>query len=173
VRHAQGDLSSALSSYQQGPEISQKLAARDPANTDRQRDLSVSYEKSDDVQSAPGDPSSALSSYQQGLEIAQKLAARDPANAAWQRDLSVSYNKIGDVRSAQGDLSSALSSYQQGKSVAPFHCSTTFRPSWISRRNASECRYYEAREKQQTFATALFSETCCFRNAPFASAALM
>jgi Flp pilus assembly protein TadD len=42
VQSAQGDLSSALSSYKQDLEIREKLAARDPANTGWQRDLSVS-----------------------------------------------------------------------------------------------------------------------------------
>jgi tetratricopeptide (TPR) repeat protein len=96
----------------------QRLLKAEPDAPRSQRDLSVSYNKIGDVQSAQGDLPSALSSYKQGLEIAQKLAARDPANTGWQRDLSVSYIKIGDVQSAQGDLPSALSSYKQGLEIA-------------------------------------------------------
>jgi hypothetical protein len=100
----QGDMLSALSFYKQCLEIAQKLAARDPANTDWQRVLSVSCSKIGDVQVGQDDLPSALSSYKQGLEIREKLAARDPANTDWQRDLSVIYDKIGVVQRAQGDL---------------------------------------------------------------------
>ena len=60
---------------------------RDPANTGWRRDLSVSYNKIGDVQTAQGDLASALSSYKEGVEIAQKLAVRDPANTEWKIDL--------------------------------------------------------------------------------------
>jgi hypothetical protein len=45
VPRAQGDLSSAISSYKQGLEIRQKLAARDPANTQWKTDLVISLWK--------------------------------------------------------------------------------------------------------------------------------
>ena len=90
MQSAQGDLPAALSSYKQGLETAEKLAARDPANTNWQRDLSVSYNKIGDVQSAQGDLPSALSSYKKGLEIREKLAARDPANTQWKTDLVIS-----------------------------------------------------------------------------------
>jgi hypothetical protein len=64
-----------------------------------QRDLSVSYSKIGDVQSAL---SSALNSYKQGLEIAQKLAARDPANAQWKTDLVISLVKLASMLEQQG-----------------------------------------------------------------------
>jgi hypothetical protein len=49
VHSAQGDLSSALSSYNKALKIEEQLGARDPANTDWQRDLSVSYNKIGDM----------------------------------------------------------------------------------------------------------------------------
>jgi tetratricopeptide (TPR) repeat protein len=113
VQRAQGDLSSALSSYNKTLEIQEKLAARDPASTEWQSDLGGSHERIGDVQRAQGDQSSALSSYNKTLEISQKLGARDPGNTKWQRDLSVSYGEIGDVQRDQGDLASALSSYNK------------------------------------------------------------
>jgi tetratricopeptide (TPR) repeat protein len=102
VQSAQGDLPSALSSYKQGLEIAQKLAARDPANTEWQRDLSVSYDRIGDVQRAQGDLPSALSSYKQGLEIREKLAARDPANAQWKTDLVISLWELASILEQQG-----------------------------------------------------------------------
>jgi tetratricopeptide (TPR) repeat protein len=103
---------------QQGLEIREKLAARDPANTEWQRDLSVSYGKIGDVQSAQGELSSALSSYNKTLGIEKQLGARDPADTEWQRDLSVSYDRIATCSAPKGDLPSALSSYQQGLEIA-------------------------------------------------------
>ena len=72
-------------------------AAADPANTQWQRDLSVSHNKLGDIAVAAGDLTTARTSYQAGLDIAQRLAAADPANTQWQRDLSVSHNKLGDI----------------------------------------------------------------------------
>src|SRR4029453_16397794 len=80
-----GNLESALTSYQIALAILERLAARDPANTEWQRDLSISYNKIGDVQRAQRDQQAALSSYQQSLQIAEKLAARDPAKPEWQR----------------------------------------------------------------------------------------
>jgi predicted negative regulator of RcsB-dependent stress response len=63
--------------------------ARDPANTQWQRDLSVSETKIGDVLVAQGAGPGALAAYRRGLAIAEALARRDPANTQWQRDLSV------------------------------------------------------------------------------------
>ena len=84
VQRAQGDLSSALSSYptRRG---NQTKAGRARSGQHRLAARSVGQLRKDqrigDVQRAQGDLSSALSSYQQRLEIRQKLTARDPANA--------------------------------------------------------------------------------------------
>ena len=83
--------------------IAEALAARDPANTEWQRDLSVSHDRIGDVLVAQGDGPGRWPPTATGLAIREALAARDPANTEWQRDLSVSHNKIGDVLVAQGD----------------------------------------------------------------------
>ena len=57
---AQGDRAGALAAYRKGLAIAEKLAARDPANTDWQRDLSVSHNKIGDVLVAQGDGEGAL-----------------------------------------------------------------------------------------------------------------
>ena len=112
-----GNLESALTSYQNALAILERLAARDPANTEWQRDLSTYYDNIGNMQRAQGDQQAALSSYQQSLQIREKLAARDPANTEWQRYLSFSYNNIGNVQQAQGDQQAALSSYQQSLQI--------------------------------------------------------
>ena len=114
---AQGDGPGALAAYQAGLAIREGLAKRDPANTQWQRDLSVSQERIGNVLIAQGDGPGALAAYQAGLAIREGLAKRDPANTEWQRDLSVSNNKIGDVLVAQGDGPGALAAYQAGLAI--------------------------------------------------------
>ncbi|MGE0480538.1 MAG: hypothetical protein AB7Q17_08710, partial [Phycisphaerae bacterium] len=118
VRVAQGDLPGALQAYTDGLEIARKLAARDPSQTEWQRDLSVSWERIGDVRRAQGDLPGALQAYTDSLETRRKLAARDPSQTEWQRDLSIGWNKIGDVRRAQGDLAGALQAYTDGLEIA-------------------------------------------------------
>jgi predicted negative regulator of RcsB-dependent stress response len=117
---AQGDTSEhggALAAYRKGLAIHEALAARDPANTEWQRDLSVSHNKIGNVLVAQGDGPGALAAYRKGLAIAEALAARDPANTEWQRDLSVSHDRIGDVLVAQGDGPGALAAYRKGLAI--------------------------------------------------------
>ncbi|WP_374262655.1 SUMF1/EgtB/PvdO family nonheme iron enzyme, partial [Zoogloea sp.] len=91
--------------------------ARDAANTEWQRDLSVSHGNIGDVLQAQGDGPGALAAYRNSHAIAEALAARDPANTEWQRDLSVSHNKIGDVLGAQGDGPGALAAYRNSLAI--------------------------------------------------------
>jgi hypothetical protein len=69
VQSAQGDLPSALSSYKKDVEIAQKLVARDPVNTDWQRDLLVGYETREK-------PSARL---QEDHELAEQIREISPA----------------------------------------------------------------------------------------------
>ena len=115
---ARGDLAAALESFRAAMEIGRALAARDPDNTEWQRDLSISHIKIGDVLVAQGDLAAALESFCAAMVIAQALAARDPGNTESQRDLSVSQIKIGDVLVAQGDLSAALESFRAAMVIA-------------------------------------------------------
>ena len=98
-----GDLNAAMQSFRKGFEIAEALAGRDPANTEWQRDLSVSQNKIGDVLKAQGDGPGALAAYRRGLEIAEALAGRDPANAQWQVDLAVSCSKLGTLEHVQDE----------------------------------------------------------------------
>jgi len=106
------DLDLAGASYQIALAIHKQLAARDPANIERQRDLSISYERIGDVQDAQENRQAALSAYEDSLKLRQELAARDPANLERQRDLSVSYEHIGDVQAHKSDWQAALKAYK-------------------------------------------------------------
>jgi hypothetical protein len=96
---AQGDGPGALAAYQAGLTIREGLAQRDPANTEWQRDLSVSKHKIGDVLVAQGDGPGALAAYQAGLAITEDLTQRDPANTGWQVDVAVSCAKLGSLES--------------------------------------------------------------------------
>jgi hypothetical protein len=114
------------------------LLKAEPDAPRSQRDLSVSYNKIGDVQSAQGDLTSALSSYKQGLDIRQKLAARDPANAQWKTDLVISLWKLASTLEQQGapQKREAGVNYQRAleilRALAAENRLTTEQKTWIS-----------------------------------------
>ena len=76
-----GNLSDANGAYTRALELAERrLLGADTANTEWQRDLSVSHDKIGDVLVAQGDRAGALAAYRQSLAIAEALAARDTAN---------------------------------------------------------------------------------------------
>ena len=89
-----GNLDAARTAYQASLDIAQRLAAADPANTEWQRDLSVSRNKLGDVARAAGDLATARGHYRASLDIRERLAAADPANTEWQRDLEFVRQRI-------------------------------------------------------------------------------
>jgi tetratricopeptide (TPR) repeat protein len=105
VRWAQGDLNGALGAYEQGLAIAERLAGQDAANTEWQRDLSVSHERIGDVRQAQGDLNGALGAYEQGLAIRERLAAQDATNATWRDDLAYSKKRIEESRKLAGKKS--------------------------------------------------------------------
>ena len=97
---AAGDLAAARTAYQASLDIAARLAAADPANTEWQRDLSISHNKLGDVAVAAGDLAAARTAYQASLDIRTRLAAADPANTQWQRDLQLAHQRINDLPDA-------------------------------------------------------------------------
>jgi hypothetical protein len=98
--------------------LAEARLGNDPANTQWQRDLSVSHERIGDVLVAQGDGPGALTAYRQGLAIAETLTARDPANTQWQRDLVVSYVKLGEVTKDRSYVATAWRSRWACRSAA-------------------------------------------------------
>jgi hypothetical protein len=98
---AQGDGPGALAAYRKSLAIREVLAARDTANAQWQRDLSISHNKIGDVLVAQGDGPGALAAYRKSLAIREALAARDTANAQWQTDVVVSCSKLGTLEHGQ------------------------------------------------------------------------
>ena len=112
-----GSLAGALAEYQACKRILEGLTALDPANTDWQRELSVSHTYVGSVYQAQGQRTEALAEYQASKRILEGLSALDPGNTDWQRDLSVSHTKVGRVYQAQGRLAEALAEYQACKRI--------------------------------------------------------
>jgi len=96
----QGNLTTAVSKYQESQNTLQSLG--NSSDFETQRDLSVSHNKIGDVQVAQGDLGAALESFKAGLAIREQLAALDPGNAGWQRDLIVSYAKLAGMQPGAG-----------------------------------------------------------------------
>ena len=117
TRLAMGDTKGAIEAARKAVAITEALSASDPRNAEWRRELSVSYNKVGDGQTAQGDLAAALKSYRDGLAIIEPLSASDPGKGMWRQILSLSYNRIGDVQKAQGDLPAALKSYRDSLAV--------------------------------------------------------
>ena len=98
--------------------ILKQVLSADPLCAQKQRDLSISFDRLGDVSVAAGDLAAARAYYEQGLAISRTLADADPASAQKQRDLSISFNKLGDVSVAAGDLAAARDYYEQGLAIS-------------------------------------------------------
>ncbi len=103
-----GQSAPAMASYKAAHVIAEALAARDPANSQWQRYLSVSHQRIGDVLQAQCDGPGALAAYRLSLGIHEALAAHDPANAEWQRDLIVSHVKLSEASGDSAHLLAAL-----------------------------------------------------------------
>jgi tetratricopeptide (TPR) repeat protein len=112
-----GDLEQANRTCSKELELAERHSVADPANTEWQRDLSVSLIKFGNVLKTQGDGPGALAAFRKSLTIRKVLAARDPSNTRWQRDVSVSHIKIGNVLEAQGDGQEALAAYRKSLAI--------------------------------------------------------
>ncbi len=105
---AEGDLQGAMRRFTDSLQISERLAAIDPARADLQHALSVSYNKLGELALKQGDLPGAMQLFTNGLQIRARLAASEPANDTWQLALSVSHRLLGDLAEAQGDVPGAI-----------------------------------------------------------------
>jgi tetratricopeptide (TPR) repeat protein len=96
-----GHLGAAYVAYTRALQIGEGERTEDPANTQWQRDVSVSYDRIGDVLVAQGDGPGALEAYRKSLTIAERLAARDPANTQWQRDVAATCARLGLLEHGQ------------------------------------------------------------------------
>ena len=101
---AAGQLPEARQSFEQAVDLSTKLAAENPSQTEWQHNLGTGYQQIGNVSAAEGNLTKALEAYEDSRKLLEKLIAHDPSNALWQRDLSGALEKIGDVQSRQGKI---------------------------------------------------------------------
>jgi hypothetical protein len=95
---AQGDGPGGLAAYRKGLTIAEALAARDPANTQWQRDLSYSFTKLATDHADQGDHAGALQFAVRSLRIDEHLSTLDPSNAPWRQDVDDSRAQVARLR---------------------------------------------------------------------------
>lgn len=93
--------------------IAERLADASPGDTQAQRDLALSLNKTGDTAVRLGKIDSARQAYERSLAIRQRLLQGAATDADAQRDVASSYERLGDVRLRQGDAELARQAYQQ------------------------------------------------------------
>jgi hypothetical protein len=95
---AQGDLTDALKSFQDGLVVFERLVKSDPGNAEWQRDLAVSYAKLADAYRKSDDPAKARDALTAGRVIVAKLAEEHPDWAQWKKDLAWFDDQIAELK---------------------------------------------------------------------------
>ena len=112
MRAAAGDLKAARGYFEDGLRIRRRLADEDATSAQKQRDLSISFERLGDVSVAAGDLKAARGYFEDRLRISRRLADDDRTSAEKQRDLWVSYWRIADVLEKQEHSGEARKAWQ-------------------------------------------------------------
>jgi tetratricopeptide (TPR) repeat protein len=118
IRRAGRELATAGRAFAEARSIAEDLVKKDPANTEWQRDLSVSHVKIGDVLVAQGDGAGALEAFRKALAIREALVKKDPANTEWQRDLIVSNVKLAELAADEGATAEARTRYGEALRIA-------------------------------------------------------
>jgi len=98
VQVAQRNRPEALNSYQVQLAITDRLAAADPSNADRQRDLAVSYAKLARVFRKAGQLTDGRAALPAGRTIIARLVALYPAGSQWRNDLAWFDQQIAELK---------------------------------------------------------------------------
>ena len=114
---ARGDGGAALTHNRQAVAIATDLADQQPADPDRQRDLSVAHTKVGDALLAQGQPEAALKAYRHSLAIRKMLAAKEPPSSQAQRDLAIGLERIGEILLWQKDFDGAVDSSRRSLEI--------------------------------------------------------
>jgi WD40 repeat protein len=77
--------------------LHQLLVQADPNDVNKQRELSISYERLGDIHLKDGNTEEALQSFRNGMEVRQKLSAANPSDLELQRDYSTSFERLGNL----------------------------------------------------------------------------
>jgi eukaryotic-like serine/threonine-protein kinase len=112
VRVEQGNTAAAMEAFREALVLTQRLAARDPRNTEWQVALGAAHFWVGYIHWLQSDLDGALAEFGPYRTIAERLVERDPGNPEWQRELSHAYSNLGSVQEARGDLEDALLSFR-------------------------------------------------------------
>ena len=104
----EGNLEASIEISRRAIDIWRQLAAADPTNLVRQRNLFVGLHKMGLAQSASEDKAGAEKTLTEARAIARRLVEADPNNATWRRDLAFSLDKLSNIQRNSGDQRGAL-----------------------------------------------------------------
>jgi len=113
-----GRTAEARAAYESSLQITRRLAAEEPDDLKRQRDLSVALDRLGDLCLQEGEPEKALENYEAGMVIARRIAEKDVASAAAQFDLTAGLAKQGDTLLALGRMEEAENAYREALVIA-------------------------------------------------------
>ena len=108
VKLKAGDVSAALTSYQESLDTAEKLDG-----PGAQRARWVSTEKLGDAKLAIGDTAGAVAAFERGLALAKTRAGEEPNNPEAARDLSISLTKLAALARTRQDYKGALGNYDE------------------------------------------------------------
>jgi tetratricopeptide (TPR) repeat protein len=107
-----GNLSKALSFYEDDAALSKELFEAYPDNMGFKNGLAISYEKLGQTHGSLGNLSKALSYYEDETVLFKELFEAYPDNVGFKNGLAISYEKLGQTHGSLGNLSKALSYYE-------------------------------------------------------------
>jgi tetratricopeptide (TPR) repeat protein/V8-like Glu-specific endopeptidase len=115
---SEGEIEDPLAVARAALAASQALAAREPDNPQRQRDVTMGHSRIGDVLRDKGDLDGALAAYRVALAISERLFVGDPRNSQWPNDIAIGQTKLGDVLMLRGDFDRALDAYRASLAIS-------------------------------------------------------
>jgi tetratricopeptide (TPR) repeat protein len=117
ARMDQGEAALALESFRESLAIAQRLADRDPQNSEWQIALANSHFYIGFLHWQRDELEAARSEFETVLPIVDRVSAREPDRAEWIAERGWAYTNLGRVLELQGQLEKALAVYREVKSI--------------------------------------------------------
>jgi len=108
-----GQIERAAAVYRKSVELSDRLLASHPGDTEGKIQLAASLDGLGGVLQEKGDTASALDTRRRGLAIRQEFATAYPENTEYRRQLAFSHHNVGLSLLAESDLAGALEQFRQ------------------------------------------------------------
>jgi tetratricopeptide (TPR) repeat protein len=113
-----GNLSQAITHFEEDLKLSKKLVADFPMQRRYKNGLAISYSKLGDTQIAVGNLPQALIYFQERNKLAKELVAENPMNVEYKNGLAISFERLGNTQKELGNLSLALNYYEERNKLA-------------------------------------------------------